>query len=125
MFVGPAAYSPYYTTPDCGAVDTDETLEDNMGEGSTTSVLTLTTAQGSSNTNTAQSSLQLSTSKFDELETSDRVDTLQINVQSTSNETDVVWTFDKKDLKEDYEGSSINMGVAFTFTDFEYDTINE
>ena len=125
MFVGPAAYSPYYTTPDCGAVDTDETLEDNMEEGSTTSVLTLTTAQGSSNTNTAQSSLQLSTSKFDELETSDTVDTLQINVQSTSNETDVVWTFDKKDLKEDYEGSSINMGVAFTFTDFEYDTINE
>ena len=125
MFVGPAAYSPYYTTPDCGAVDTDETLEDNMEEGSTTSVLTLTTAQGSSNTNTAQSSLQLSTSKFDELETSDRVDTLQINVQSTSNETDVVWTFDKEDLKEDYEGSSINMGVAFTFTDFEYDTINE
>ncbi len=125
MFVGPAAYSPYYTTPDCEAVDTDEDLEDNMEEGSTTSVLTLTTAQGSSNTNTAQSSLQLSTSKFDELETSDKVDTLQINVQSTSNETDVVWTFDKKDLKKDYEGSSINMGVAFTFTDFEYDTINE
>ena len=125
MFVGPAAYSPYYTTPDCEAVDTDETLEDNKEEGSTTSVLTLTTAQGSSNTNTAQSSLQLSTSKFDELETSDTVDTLQINVQSTSNETDVVWTFNKKDLKEDYEGSSINMGVAFTFTDFEYDTINE
>ena len=125
MFVGPAAYSPYYTTPDCEAVDTDETLEDNLEEGSATSVLTLTTAQGSSNTNTAQSSLQLSTSKFDELETSDTVDTLQINVQSTSNETDVVWTFNKKDLKEDYEGSSINMGVAFTFTDFEYDTINE
>ncbi len=125
MFVGPAAYSPYYTTPDCEAVDTDETLEDNMEEGSATSVLTLTTAQGSSNTNTAQSSLQLSTSKFDELENSDKVNTLQINVQSTSNETDVVWTFDKKDLKKDYEGSSINMGVAFTFTDFEYDTINE
>ena len=125
MFVGPAAYSPYYTTPDCEAVDTDETLEGNLEEGSTTSVLTLTTAQGSSNTNTAQSSLQLSTSKFDELENSDKVNTLQINVQSTSNETDVVWTFDKKDLKKDYEGSSINMGVAFTFTDFEYDTINE
>ena len=125
MFVGPAAYSPYYTTPDCEAVDTDETLEGNLEEGSTTSVLTLTTAQGSSNTNTAQSSLQLSTSKFDELENSDKVNTLQINVQSTSNETDVVWTFDKKDLKKDYEGSSINMGVAFTFTGFEYDTINE
>ena len=125
MFVGPAAYSPYYTTPDCEAVDTDETLEGNLEEGSTTSVLTLTTAQGSSNTNTAQSSLQLSTSKFDELENSDKVNTLQINVQSTSSETDVVWTFDKKDLKKDYEGSSINMGVAFTFTDFEYDTINE
>ena len=88
-------------------------------------MLTLTSGQGTSNTNTADSALQLSDSKFDELKESETVTDLQINVQSTSNETDVVWNFAKDDLKEDYEGDSINLGVAFTFTDFEYDTINE
>lgn len=125
MFDGPALYSPFYETADFGAITTDETLEDNVEEGTTTSVLTLTSGQGTSNTNTADSALQLSDSKFDELKESETVTDLQINVQSTSNETDVVWNFAKDDLKEDYEGDSINLGVAFTFTDFEYDTINE
>ena len=125
MFDGPALYSPFYETADFGAITTDETLEDNVEEGTTTSVLTLTSGQGTSNTNTADSALQLSDSKFDELKKSETVTDLQINVQSTSNETDVVWNFAKDDLKEDYEGDSINLGVAFTFTDFEYDTINE
>lgn len=125
MFDGPAVYSPYYETAAMSSVTTDESLEDNLEEGTTTSVLTLTAAQGSSNTNTADSALQLSDSKFEELRESDKVTDLQINVQSTSNETDVVWNFAKEDLKEDYQGDSVNLGVAFTFTDFEYDTINE
>lgn len=125
MFEGPAVYSPYYETPGMDSITTDESLEDNVAEGTTTSVLTLTSGQGTSNTGTADSALQLSDSKFEELKNSETVTDLQINVQSTSNETDVVWNFAKEDLKEDYEGDSVNLGVAFTFTDFEYDTINE
>lgn len=125
MFVGPAIYSPFYKTAACESIDTNDTLEDNLEEGTSTSVLTLVAGQGTSNSSTADSSLQLAASKFDELAASETVNTLQINVQSTGNETDVIWSFDKENLKDDFTGDSINLGVAFTFTDFEYDAINE
>lgn len=128
QFEGPVLYSPYYTTAEFEAVDTSESLEDNTvqeEDGTTTSVLTLTAAQGSSNTNTADSALELSTNKFEQLKDSQDIDSLQINVQSTSNETDVIWNFSKDELKENYEQAGVNLGVAFTFTDFEYDAIDQ
>lgn len=125
QFAGPSIYSPFYETADCTSITTSDVLEDQVEEGTTTSVLTLVAGQGTSDTNTAQSSLALGTGKFQELQNSQTVDSLQINVQSTSNETDVIWNFDKQDLDPDYAEPSVNLGVAFTFTDFEYDAIDQ
>ena len=49
---------------------------------------------------------------------------MEVTVKSTSNETDVIWDFEKDKLKDDYDGSSVNLGVAFTFTDFEQDIVS-
>ena len=125
QFSGAAIYSPYYETAACASITTSDVLEDNVEEGTTTSVLTLVAGQGTSDTNTADSSLQLGTGKFEDLKNSQSVDSLQINVQSTSNETDVIWNFDKQDLNPDYADTSVNLGVAFSFTDFEYDAIDQ
>lgn len=123
MFDGPVLYSPYYSSTSFDGVETDESLEDNVDETGTSSI-TLVGAQNSSNSNTADSSLQLSGSKFEELRDSEVVDAMEVTVKSTSGETDIVWSFDSDALREDYDGSSVNLGVAFTFTDFEYDMVN-
>ena len=125
QFLGPVVYSPYYETAECASITASDVLEDNVEEGTTTSVLTLVSGQGTSDTNTADSSLALGTGKFQDLQNSETVDSLQINVQSTSSETDVIWNFDKQDLNPDYAEPSVNLGVAFTFTDFEYDAIDQ
>ncbi|TCL59096.1 dockerin type I repeat-containing protein [Allofournierella massiliensis] len=123
MVKGPVLYSPYYVSENFDGVETDESLEDVVDENGNSS-LTLVGAQGSSDPNTADSSLQLSGSKFEELRDSDAVKSMEVTVKSTSGETDIIWTFDDNELREDYDGSSVNLGVAFTFTDFEYDMVN-
>ena len=110
------------------SVNTDKSLDDIADENTedrTKAKLELAAAQGSSTPGGIDSSLTLSGSKFEELQKeTTQAESMEITVKSTSNETDVIWDFEKDKLKKDYDGSSVNLGVAFSFTDFEQDIVS-
>ena len=128
MFEGSVLYVPFYETPEMDAVNTDKSLDDiakENQEDTTKAKLELAAAQGSSTPGGIDSSLTLSGNKFEELQKeSNKAKSMEVTVKSTSNETDVIWDFEKDKLKDDYDGSSVNLGVAFTFTDFEQDIVS-
>lgn len=128
MFEGSVLYVPFYETPEMDTVNTDKSLDDiakENQEDTTKAKLELAAAQGSSTPGGIDSSLTLSGNKFEELQKeSNKAKSMEVTVKSTSNETDVIWDFEKDKLKDDYDGSSVNLGVAFTFTDFEQDIVS-
>lgn len=128
MFEGSVLYVPFYETPKMDTVNTDKSLDDiakENQEDTTKAKLELAAAQGSSTPGGIDSSLTLSGNKFEELQKeSNKAKSMEVTVKSTSNETDVIWDFEKDKLKDDYDGSSVNLGVAFTFTDFEQDIVS-
>ena len=130
MFEGKVVYVPFYETEAMDAINTDKTLDDLAKENAedptkTKAKLELAAAQGSSNPGGIDSSLTLSGSRFEELaQDTQKAESMEVTVKSTSNETDVIWDFEKDKLKDDYDGSSVNLGVAFTFTDFEQDIVS-
>ena len=130
MFDGKVVYVPFYETEAMDAINTDKTLDDlakanDEDPTKTKAKLELAAAQGSSNPGGIDSSLTLSGSRFEELaKDTQKAESMEVSVKSTSNETDVIWDFEKDKLKDDYDGSSVNLGVAFTFTDFEQDIVS-
>lgn len=130
MFEGKVVYVPFYETEAMDAINTDKTLDDlakanDEDPTKTKAKLELAAAQGSSNPGGIDSSLTLSGSRFEELaKDTQKAESMEVTVKSTSNETDVIWDFEKDKLKDDYDGSSVNLGVAFTFTDFEQDIVS-
>lgn len=128
MFEGSVLYVPFYETPEMDTVNTDKSLDDiakENQEDTTKAKLELAAAQGSSTPGGIDSSLTLSGNKFEELQKeSNKAKSMEVTVKSTSNETDVIWDFEKDKLKDDYDGSSVNLGVAFTFTDFEQNIVS-
>jgi len=128
MFEGSVLYVPFYETPEMDTVNTDKSLDDiakENQEDTTKAKLELAAAQGSSTPGGIDSSLTLSGNKFEELQKeSNKAKSMEVTVKSTSNETDVIWDFAKDKLKDDYDGFSVNLGVAFTFTDFEQDIVS-
>ncbi len=127
MFEGNVLYVPFYETPEMDSINTDKTLDDIAKENTeepTKAKLELAASQGSSNYNGIDSSLTLSGNMFNDLKEAEQAKSMEISVKSTSNETDVIWDFEKDKMKSDYDGSSVNLGVAFSFTDFEQDIVN-
>lgn len=128
MFKGSVLYVPFYETTTMDSVNTDKSLDDiakENTEDTSKAKLELAAAQGSSTPGGIDSSLTLSGNKFEELQKeSNKAKSMEVTVKSTSNETDVIWDFEKDKLKDDYDGSSVNLGVAFTFTDFEQDIVS-
>ena len=130
MFEGKVVYVPFYETEAMDAINTDKTLDDlakanDEDPTKTKAKLELAAAQGSSNPGGIDSSLTLSGSRFEELaKDTQKAESMEVTVKSTSNETDVIWDFEKDKLKDDYDGSSVNLGVAFTFTDFEQNIVS-
>lgn len=130
MFEGKVVYVPFYETEEMDAINTDKTLDDlakanDEDPTKTKAKLELAAAQGSSTPGSVDSSLTLSGSRFEELaKDTQNATSMEVSVKSTSNETDIIWDFEKDKLKEDYDGSNVNLGVAFSFTDFEQDIVN-
>lgn len=130
MFDGKVVYVPFYETEAMDAINTDKTLDDlakanDEDPTKTKAKLELAAAQGSSNPGGIDSSLTLSGSRFEELaKDTQKAESMEVSVKSTSNETDIIWNFEKDKLKNDYDGSNVNLGVAFSFTDFEQDIVN-
>lgn len=130
MFDGKVVYVPFYETEAMDAINTDKTLDDlakanDEDPTKTKAKLELAAAQGSSNPGGIDSSLTLSGSRFEELaKDTQKAESMEVSVKSTSNETDIIWNFEKDKLKKDYDGSNVNLGVAFSFTDFEQDIVN-
>lgn len=124
MFEGKVFYVPFYETSKMDQVRVDESLDDNMRENdpeNKVASIELNAAQGSTNSAT------LSNSTFDELyDESKETEVMEVKVKSSANETDVIWSFDKSEKNDKYEdnGTGVNLGVSFTFTDFEKDIVN-